>query len=938
MDVGSKSWNNIVRPILENAWMFPVAGTVAGATEFKKGGSVSWQWKGKTYSGTLIPSMETAKARYARTKNGKIKTLPKKETGGESQVYQIWENTTGTPWSEAKSKGLTDGSYDSNLKLREDLLSNPDKFKVDSKDLPGANTNNATIGTFSEVEINDKINAADDFGSAFKIARQYYGPNKIFNYQGSQFGTNLKGEEFKPSDADMEAAGLKIPQKEEIELQNELVVSPYSTTDIVEIDEYEDIDTVKQRTRDLNKMSQADLIVNFQNQSGNNKPYVIVDKKAGLMHVYEPGDDPNKPIYSAPVDLGAVMGDAQTVTKYTDINQDGIISQDEISPDNIDWSAGNKMTGAGRYRISNINRAGYMNLPSFNLSNEIGQTVGTSFHAGFIDDDNSRVSNGCIRCNQGTLNVLTDYLQNSSEVFILPEDEGNKFVFENGQLNFKAGSKRDDYLEYEDQEGNIQRGQGINRTVNTLNYQPIKIDIDEERFKKDQSDLDEEYTNTVIPFVQSLQDNKQKVMKALKVNGDVYNDLAQVAFGIFGNETGFGETHSVLGNTLRGAAKIGSSLFDEAIEGLNLPDSLKIGPRGSVDYKLERGINEQLADLGLVDPDDSSMGLTQVRWNQIEKEPALLEALSSVGITQGKDFDDPTKAALGTVAILAYLRNNRQGGNVDIEDLPRLYAGTSSTDPDRVAYTRNVFNNADYLNIKQKMENGGEQQPDPVTREILLRQAFAESSFDPNAVSSANARGLAQFRPITEKELLRLGFVDDTFDPLDPVQASKAQYDYMNYLIDRPYIKKGNEKVQLAKALFAYNKGPKGALDKLNQLKAEGVNIYDNLDWIENINKESREYIKKIFGDFEDFNTEYENTIVNPKYKSIIDLYKKDGGDIRSLKEMYRNFINGTYTNESSLKLGKHAYDRLNRRYYNSAKQAGMSIPNYIMTYIVGNS
>ena len=88
------------------------------------------------------------------------------------------------------------------------------------------------------------------------------------------------------------------------------------------------------------------------------------------------------------------------------------------------------MTGAGRYKISNINRAGYMDLPSFNLSNESGQNVGTSFHAGYIDDDNSRVSNGCIRCNQGSLNVLTDYLQQSSEVFILPEDEGNKFVFE----------------------------------------------------------------------------------------------------------------------------------------------------------------------------------------------------------------------------------------------------------------------------------------------------------------------------------------------------------------------------------------------------------------------------------------------------------------------------------------------------------------------------
>lgn len=39
---------------------------------------VSWMWRGKKYSGTLIPSKEDAKNRYARTQNGKIKTLPKK--------------------------------------------------------------------------------------------------------------------------------------------------------------------------------------------------------------------------------------------------------------------------------------------------------------------------------------------------------------------------------------------------------------------------------------------------------------------------------------------------------------------------------------------------------------------------------------------------------------------------------------------------------------------------------------------------------------------------------------------------------------------------------------------------------------------------------------------------------------------------------------------
>tara|TARA_R110002072_G_scaffold2134_1_gene17825 strand:- start:6637 stop:6807 length:171 start_codon:yes stop_codon:yes gene_type:complete len=45
-----------------------------------KAKTVSWIWRGKSYSGTLIPSKEDADNRYARTQNGKIKTLPKKKT------------------------------------------------------------------------------------------------------------------------------------------------------------------------------------------------------------------------------------------------------------------------------------------------------------------------------------------------------------------------------------------------------------------------------------------------------------------------------------------------------------------------------------------------------------------------------------------------------------------------------------------------------------------------------------------------------------------------------------------------------------------------------------------------------------------------------------------------------------------------------------------
>ncbi len=63
---------------------------------FKEGGSTSWNWKGKSYSGTLIPSMETETNRYARTKNGKIKTLPKRQDGGCSSCTESMRQREGS--------------------------------------------------------------------------------------------------------------------------------------------------------------------------------------------------------------------------------------------------------------------------------------------------------------------------------------------------------------------------------------------------------------------------------------------------------------------------------------------------------------------------------------------------------------------------------------------------------------------------------------------------------------------------------------------------------------------------------------------------------------------------------------------------------------------------------------------------------------------------
>ena len=46
-------------------------------SKLKKRKKVCWEYGKGKYCGTLIPSMEDKKNRYARTENGKIKTLPK---------------------------------------------------------------------------------------------------------------------------------------------------------------------------------------------------------------------------------------------------------------------------------------------------------------------------------------------------------------------------------------------------------------------------------------------------------------------------------------------------------------------------------------------------------------------------------------------------------------------------------------------------------------------------------------------------------------------------------------------------------------------------------------------------------------------------------------------------------------------------------------------
>lgn len=131
---------------------------------------------------------------------------------------------------------------------------------------------------------------------------------------------------------------------------------------------------------------------------------------------------------------------------------------------------------------------------------------------------------------------------------------------------------------------------------------------------------------------------------------------------------------------------------------------------------------------------------------------------------------------------------------------------------------------------------------------MVDRQMGVESSYLPNRTSGAGAVGLAQFRPIAQKEVVRLGIMPEGWDPNDPQQARDAMYGYMENLYDREWVhaEKSDPMVAYAKAAFAYNAGEGNAKSKLTELKEKGYDIYNSLDWVSEINKESREYIEKL--------------------------------------------------------------------------------------------
>jgi len=161
----------------------------------------------------------------------------------------------------------------------------------------------------------------------------------------------------------------------------------------------------------------------------------------------------------------------------------------------------------------------------------------------------------------------------------------------------------------------------------------------------------------------------------------------------------------------------------------------------------------------------------------------------------------------------------------------------------RFSLEDNIFANGG--NIKKKQPT--EEEIKSAFNNPAVRQAHLESSFDSLAYNkNSGATGIYQItQPVIDdynkanKTNIKLA------DMIHPKQARIVRDWFMNKLDTSSWQQnpKMTNDVRKARSYYAYNAGANNARISLNDLNAKGKNIHTNLDFVNHINKESKDYV-----------------------------------------------------------------------------------------------
>ena len=176
-----------------------------------------------------------------------------------------------------------------------------------------------------------------------------------------------------------------------------------------------------------------------------------------------------------------------------------------------------------------------------------------------------------------------------------------------------------------------------------------------------------------------------------------------------------------------------------------------------------------------------------------------------------------------------------------------------------------------------------------ISPDILARQAYKESGFNTKAYNKSGAKGHAQLKDDVINSYIKAhSLAPNSISPSNPQQASNVQKWYMDSLYNSDFINKPNQRddIRIAKTLAAYNWGRGNLSNKLEKLKQEGYDIYNDVKWIEKLPRETSDYINKIlYNKDEEFNKNY-----NKAFNKNLPLLKtytefQNGGELKYYQE-----------------------------------------------------
>ena len=228
--------------------------------------------------------------------------------------------------------------------------------------------------------------------------------------------------------------------------------------------------------------------------------------------------------------------------------------------------------------------------------------------------------------------------------------------------------------------------------------------------------------------------------------------------------------------------------------------------------------------------------------------------------------------------------------------------------------------------VKGENSNNAETEQDVLDeyfKDVRSRQAYAESKYDINVKNSKDAYGLYQIRPIGVADYNRITGENIAHeDVLNPDTALKVRDVLMDSYWNRGWVnnsKNENDTVRMIKTLMAYNMGPGNALDTLNYMKANGVNIYNVEELLNNIPvNETKKYAKFVATGQSVGPTSYLNDSLYRLYKSRnIDLdnkirtAKKYGGMSKKSKDAFMDSLIESINGLNKVKLNNTNSDNM---------------------------